>query len=212
MKLRKHLPILIFVGAAVFFILHQSVREHLDAPTRLAYAENEGSTINITAPSGKVIDNVLFASYGNPTGSGGDFQKGSCHASTSESVVRSNCVGKSSCSISATNSTFGDPCNGTGKRMYITVTASAPGSSTTSSINYPPKPDPISTSTTTATSTSVPTSSTNTEQPLTAPPPDNTKYIAYGIIGATVLVMIWGIYSVSSMSSPVAPVVAGRRR
>ncbi len=75
--------------------------------------------MTLTCPAGEVISKINYASYGMPTGSCGNYvDQAWCDSSTSESVVTSLCVGKSSCSFTANNQTFGDPCNGTVKHMY----------------------------------------------------------------------------------------------
>lgn len=79
----------------------------------------EGGTVTLTAPTGNVFTSVTFASYGTPNGSCGAFTIGTCHASNSVSVVQGLLIGNNSASIPATNATFGDPCVGTGKRLYI---------------------------------------------------------------------------------------------
>mgnify|MGYP001599973352 FL=1 len=79
----------------------------------------EGGTVTLTAPAGNVFTSVTFASYGTPNGSCGAFTIGSCHAANSVSVVQGLIIGNNSASIPATNATFGDPCVGTGKRLYI---------------------------------------------------------------------------------------------
>ena len=78
---------------------------------------------NLTAPRGKVFDEVLFASYGTPTGRCSNYSVGSCAAnsSTTMSVMRGLCSGRRSCSIAAgsMNATFGDPCHGTSKWLVV---------------------------------------------------------------------------------------------
>lgn len=75
----------------------------------------------ISCPAGTKVTAVTFASYGTPTGSCGSFATSSCHATTSSSVVNTACIGKTSCTVSAENGIFGDPCEGTFKRLYVQV-------------------------------------------------------------------------------------------
>ena len=76
----------------------------------------------MTCPASTVINAVTFASYGTPTGSCGSFVTSSCNAATSGTVVSGQCmVGQQSCSVSATNANFGDPCSNSVKRLYIQV-------------------------------------------------------------------------------------------
>jgi hypothetical protein len=50
-------------------------------------AVSENGTLTLTAPAGKVFTTVAFASYGLPTGSNGNYSIGSCHATTSTTVM-----------------------------------------------------------------------------------------------------------------------------
>ena len=80
----------------------------------------EGGTVSISAPSGKVFTNIVFASYGTPNGSCGGFTiDGTCNATNSVSIVGAILIGQNSGSVDANNGVFGDPCPGTVKRLYI---------------------------------------------------------------------------------------------
>jgi hypothetical protein len=81
----------------------------------------ENSSATLTCPAGTTIQKVLYASYGLPNGTCGSFTNGTCHANNSIDVVTAACVGKSTCTVGADNTTFGDPCVGTVKRMDIQV-------------------------------------------------------------------------------------------
>lgn len=83
------------------------------------YQVSEGSSIKADAPSGKSWKGVMFASYGTPNNCSID---SNCHSSASFTKVYEACVGKSSCTISADNGTFGDPCSTVGKRLHIKLT------------------------------------------------------------------------------------------
>ena len=85
----------------------------------------ENGSAQLACPAGEVIKQIDFASYGTPTGTCGSFSFGACNASDSLSTVQALCVGKSSCTIAAANATFGDPCVGTVKRLYLQVTCGA---------------------------------------------------------------------------------------
>ncbi len=80
---------------------------------------DEGQTLTLTAPVGNVFTSVTFASYGTPNGSCGSFTIGGCHAANSLTIVQAALIGNNSGSIPATNGTFGDPCGGTFKRLYV---------------------------------------------------------------------------------------------
>lgn len=86
----------------------------------------EGGTLNLKAPPGSTFTNVLFASYGNPTGNCGSFALGSCHSSSSVSVVSAIALGQNSFRLNATNDNFGDPCSGTPKNLKVQLNYSTP--------------------------------------------------------------------------------------
>lgn len=86
----------------------------------------ENGTVSLTAPPGTTFTSVDFASYGTPSGSCGSFALGGCHASNSVSVVQGYLIGNGgTINIPANNATFGDPCSGTPKSLYVQATASA---------------------------------------------------------------------------------------
>ena len=78
---------------------------------------NEGGTASATVPSGFIIRRIDFVSYGTPNGGCGSYTLGSCHAG----YDLSSRIGTNSFSLGANNATFGDPCGGTAKRLYIQV-------------------------------------------------------------------------------------------
>lgn len=83
---------------------------------------NENGTLNLSTPGGQLFTRVVFASFGTPNGTSPNFTLGGCHSPNSVSVVESLALGQSSVSIPATNATFGgDPCPGTGKRLYVAL-------------------------------------------------------------------------------------------
>jgi hypothetical protein len=82
-------------------------------------AENE--SITMTCPEGQIIDSVVFAGYGTPSGTCGNFAAGSCNAASSKATVESLCVGRRTCAVPATNGAFGDPCSGTTKHLAVDV-------------------------------------------------------------------------------------------
>lgn len=80
--------------------------------------ENEPLTLQCFG--GAVINGVTFASYGLPNGTCGTFSaEPSCDASTSVAVMTAACKGKTSCTVSADNVTFGDPCFGIEKVLSV---------------------------------------------------------------------------------------------
>ncbi|WP_165373080.1 CAP domain-containing protein [Sorangium cellulosum] len=79
----------------------------------------EGSSITLACPAGHVISAIEFASYGRPSGVCGSFRAGSCNASSSRSVVERACLGQASCTVRASDATFGsDPCRRSWKQLY----------------------------------------------------------------------------------------------
>lgn len=89
--------------------------------------ENCGA-ISLSAPNDATYTTkftaVNFASYGTPNGSCGSYSYGGCHAGSSFGVVSNAFINKTSGSVNPSNGTFGDPCVGTYKRLYIQLTAS----------------------------------------------------------------------------------------
>ena len=94
----------------------------------------ENSNLELSCWNNSLIEDVTFASFGTPSGTcPNNLVKGSCDASTSLDVVKKACVGKSSCSVPATNDAFGgDPCVNTPKQLGVQL--KCPGT--------PPPPPP----------------------------------------------------------------------
>ncbi|MFN5440346.1 MAG: beta strand repeat-containing protein, partial [Flavobacteriia bacterium] len=105
-------------------------------------AVSENGTLTLTAPAGTVFTTVDFASYGLPTGSNGNYAIGSCHATTSTSVM-SAAIGQSGTfSVVANNATFGDPCVGPVKTLAVKlgygISVNGPSESFTITVNPTP--------------------------------------------------------------------------
>ena len=66
-----------------------------------------------------------------PEGTCGSFTIGTCHATTSQSVVEGLILGQNSVTIQAENGVFGDPCVGIGKKLYVEAQWSYSNSTTT---------------------------------------------------------------------------------
>ncbi|MCU0665309.1 MAG: M66 family metalloprotease [Myxococcota bacterium] len=111
------------------------------APAGQCAQAAEGSTANLSCPSGQVMRVISFASYGTPTGSCPSFATSSCHASTSKSKVESACLNKGSCSVGASNGVFGDPCVGTPKKLAVAYTCGT-GSTNDNCPDDPNKTEP----------------------------------------------------------------------
>ncbi|KAH8505498.1 hypothetical protein H0E87_012651 [Populus deltoides] len=69
----------------------------------------EGTTLELSCNGGRrIISDIQYASFGDPQGSScGSFQRGSVEASRSFSAVEKACIGKESCSINVSKTTFG---------------------------------------------------------------------------------------------------------
>ena len=82
---------------------------------------NEGGNLPLTAPAGTIFTSVAFASYGTPDTNSTPYTQGACHAANSSTIVGNRFIGLNSASIAGDNSTFGDPCMGTGKKLAVTL-------------------------------------------------------------------------------------------
>ncbi|KAK2439709.1 beta-galactosidase [Trifolium repens] len=65
-----------------------------------------GKTLEVQCPDKKTFSEIKFASYGNPQGTCGSFKAGEWESRDSVSVIENACIGKQSCSVSVTSSTF----------------------------------------------------------------------------------------------------------
>ncbi|XP_068071390.1 L-rhamnose-binding lectin CSL2 isoform X2 [Danio rerio] len=74
----------------------------------------DGSLIHIHAANYGRTDSSTCAA-GRPAS---QTAKTNCYASNSQTLVANECEGKNSCSISASNGVFSDPCYGTYKYLY----------------------------------------------------------------------------------------------
>jgi hypothetical protein len=83
----------------------------------LYFTASEGWDLQYVAPEGYIIDEILFASYGNSE----NYQFGWCHADNSLELVQSAVVG-TTLNIGAHNGLFGDPCSGTYKNLSVVLT------------------------------------------------------------------------------------------
>ena len=90
--------------------------------SKVCTTPNENQSGDITCPAGTTVKSIDFASYGTPTGACEAFVASACDAATSMAVVEAACLGNATCSLSATNGVFGDPCVGTFKRLYAQAT------------------------------------------------------------------------------------------
>ena len=103
--------------------------------TVLCQAVPEHATVTFTCPTGTTIRSVLSASYGMPvqttcSSPPEPMTEGPCGSATSLSFTRTQCLNKTTCTFTAENANFGDPCYGTFKHYYGVVACDAvPGRS-----------------------------------------------------------------------------------
>lgn len=80
--------------------------------------------MNLKCPTGKI--NIEYANYGRTDGnvcSKTTISTTNCKAKDSEKIVKSQCDGKTNCSIDASNSVFLlDPCRSVGKYLEVKFT------------------------------------------------------------------------------------------
>ncbi|KAJ7552724.1 hypothetical protein O6H91_06G067100 [Diphasiastrum complanatum] len=85
--------------------------------------------LELQCPTGNLITDIKFASYGNPQGACGSFKKGSCHAESTLLVVKQACMGQESCSLTLSWKTFGvNPCPGLSKSLAVEAICRPPAS------------------------------------------------------------------------------------
>jgi len=87
-------------------------------------AAPETNTVNLQCPSGQSITYVSFVSFGNPSGTCGNYRKGDCDAGSALTVVKQACLLKNSCSVAVDAKIFGDPCFKTPKEFVVEVVCS----------------------------------------------------------------------------------------
>ncbi|KAL0282594.1 UNVERIFIED_CONTAM: Beta-galactosidase 3 [Sesamum angustifolium] len=76
--------------------------------------------VHLRCSPGQSISSIKFASFGTPLGTCGSFQQGTCHAPTSYAILEKKCIGQQKCSVTISNSNFGqDPCPKVLKRLSV---------------------------------------------------------------------------------------------
>ena len=139
-----------FHPARTLDLSHASVSLKQPKPVRMTWQRNGGiqcakspedqSSINPGLPKhdglklscgeeGGVIAEVLFASFGNPTGTCGQYKRGSCHATNSVAVVEKLCLGKSDCHVPTDANFWSDVCPGDAKWLSVAVQCKSTGQS-----------------------------------------------------------------------------------
>lgn len=77
--------------------------------------------LSLSCGDDRVVVEVLFASFGNPSGNCGYYKRGTCHAAMSKDVVEKLCVGQNSCRIPSDSDFWGDPCPTDSKWLTVVV-------------------------------------------------------------------------------------------
>lgn len=84
--------------------------------------KHDDLTVSCGDEDGGVIGEVVFASYGNPTGHcGGYHKRGTCHAPNSSDTVAKLCLGKRSCVVPTGADFWGNPCPNQVKWLMVSV-------------------------------------------------------------------------------------------
>ncbi|RZC90168.1 hypothetical protein C5167_044796 [Papaver somniferum] len=82
----------------------------------------EGRSLEISC-HGRTISAISFASFGNPQGSCGSFERGPCDSESLISIVEKACVGKETCSIDVSLKTLGSSaCGGINNKLAVEAT------------------------------------------------------------------------------------------
>ncbi|OVA08712.1 D-galactoside/L-rhamnose binding SUEL lectin domain [Macleaya cordata] len=80
--------------------------------------------VHLHCPRGQSISTIKFASFGTPSGTCGNFQKGTCHSPSSYDILKKKCVGQEQCIVTVSNSNFKrDPCPYVLKRFAVEASA-----------------------------------------------------------------------------------------
>ncbi|GAU22239.1 hypothetical protein TSUD_227750 [Trifolium subterraneum] len=75
----------------------------------------DGTHLELKCPDGKVFSRVEFASYGNPQGKCGSFQRGKWHARFSLYETQHRCIGKQTCFFDVSDAEFDVRLDGSGR-------------------------------------------------------------------------------------------------
>ncbi|XP_022993850.1 beta-galactosidase 16 [Cucurbita maxima] len=76
--------------------------------------------VRLSCPTNKNISNILFASFGTPSGDCQSYAVGMCHSPNSRAIVEHACLGRAKCVIPISNRNFrGDPCPFVTKTLLV---------------------------------------------------------------------------------------------
>ncbi|KAI4325420.1 hypothetical protein MLD38_030823 [Melastoma candidum] len=87
-------------------------------------SEGTKPTTDLQCPGKKNVVRVEFASYGNPSGSCGDYIPGNCSSGSAQKIVEQYCLGKNRCTIPVSQGIFekdGAVCSGITKTLAVQV-------------------------------------------------------------------------------------------
>ncbi|KAL6601348.1 hypothetical protein ACP70R_044568 [Stipagrostis hirtigluma subsp. patula] len=74
-------------------------------------AEDHSTRGTLICPPKKTIQEVVFASFGNPEGMCGNFTIGSCHTPNAKQVIERECIGKPVCVVPVVHTLYGADIN-----------------------------------------------------------------------------------------------------
>ena len=91
-------------------------------------SEIESNTVHLGCNKG-TIDDILFASFGTPTGvcsngpnsTANTFKSGSCNEDNTVSILKNLCIGKPACTVPISPAFFGEPCHHVPKKLDAAV-------------------------------------------------------------------------------------------
>ncbi|KAG5145004.1 hypothetical protein JHK84_030547 [Glycine max] len=103
---------------------HPNIRNwHIDS-----YGKSEEfhpPKVHLHCSPSQAISSIKFASFGTPLGTCGNYEKGVCHSPTSYATLEKKCIGKPRCTVTVSNSNFGqDPCPNVLKRLSVEAVCS----------------------------------------------------------------------------------------
>ncbi|KAG5062218.1 hypothetical protein JHK85_003401 [Glycine max] len=76
--------------------------------------------VHLHCSPGQTISSIKFASFGTPLGTCGNYEQGACHSPASYVILEKRCIGKPRCTVTVSNSNFGqDPCPKVLKRLSV---------------------------------------------------------------------------------------------
>ncbi|KAL3516546.1 hypothetical protein ACH5RR_023448 [Cinchona calisaya] len=99
----------------------ENVRVQTVSLANMCAIAKEGNTTLDLSGQGKTMTHINFASFGNPTGVFGEFNKGSCESPNSVPAIQDTCIGKESCSIDLSSKTFKatPSCGSKGRQLLL---------------------------------------------------------------------------------------------